>query len=88
MNSTQNEGDLKAVNHDVLCSGCDTEKHGGCRITKIKESKDFQELVDQRMVATHDSHGIPLMMGNRAFRRSHIKNQGTSKPKQFHKQGH
>ena len=62
MNSTQNEGDLKAA--------------------------DLKELYDTRMVKTHDSHGIPLMMGNRAFRRSHIKNRGTSKPKQFHKQGH
>ena len=41
-----------------------------------------------RMVMTHDSHGIPLLMGNREYRRSHIKNRGTSKPKQFHKQGH
>lgn len=51
-------------------------------------AQTITELQMQRIVQTHDSHGIPLLMGNRAFRRSHIKNRGVGgKPKQYHKQG-
>lgn len=83
MNSTLNESGSQANSNTTLPHkelGVSTSG-GGHVVTSLKE------LYDQRLVKTHDSQGIPLLMGNRAFRRSHIKNRGTSKPKQYHKQG-
>ncbi len=54
----------------------------------LSNPKTFKELVADRIVATHDSHGIPFLFGSRAERRKYIKNHGTSTPKQYHKQGH
>lgn len=49
----------------------------------------FQDIAEERMVRTHDTHGVSLLAGNRESRRSHIKNRGTGGArKQYHKLGH
>lgn len=50
----------------------------------------MEELLAQRLVATHDKKGVSYGLGNRSERRKSLRfDRGNpKKPKQYHKPGH
>lgn len=69
--------------------GATDDRIGYARVVPL-EPLTIGQLVEKRMVRTHDAQGLSYNEGNRAERRSSMRydNGDAHHPKQLHKQGH